>query len=152
MKSLEEYMNEAFKEYDEKKHIIGWDFARLSNMRDGGILNDIEKYCPTLISPQEDEFGRQKLSILFDKNELVFTMPNNIGDDGPMELTFRYRVKGDIVKDYISKDKDFSGNDLKLITMPKYFTRIATTISDKYLHEIPILLALVLNRQSEPLW
>ena len=155
MKSLYEYLEEAFTPYDAKKHIVGVDFSMLSNVRDNNILNEIIEQCPHLISPEEEEFEYQKLTIEFDKNLLTFVTPNIFTNDSigaPMTLTFKYKVKGDIVNDYIAKNKDFTGNDFKEYSLPKFLTRIDTRESTPYREELLKLMAIVMNRQSEPLW
>lgn len=155
MKSLYEYLEEAFTTYDAKKHIVGIDFSRFSNEGDNNILNDIVAQCPNLISPEEEEFDYQKLTIEFDKNLLTFVTPNNFTNDSigaPMTLTFKYKVKGDIVKDYIAKNKEFTGNDFKEYQLPKFLTRIDTRKSTPYREELLKLMAIVMNRQPEPLW
>lgn len=155
MKSLYEYINESFTTYDEKKHIVGVDFSKLSNEGDNNILNDIEKECPSLTSPEEEEFDYQKLTIEYDKNTLTFVTPNMFTNDSigaPLSLTFKYKVKGDIVKDYIAKGKKFDANSFREIHIPKFITRIDVAKSSIYMYETRKLIALVMNRQPEPLW
>ena len=155
MKSLYEYLEEAFTAYDERKHVVGVDFSRLSNEGDNNILNDIVSQCPHLISPEEEEFGYQKLTIEFDKNLLTFVTPNIFTNDSmgaPTTLTFKYKVKGDIVKDYIARNKEFTGDDFKEQQRPKFITRIDADESTQYCDELRKLMAIVMNRQPEPIW
>lgn len=158
MKTLFEYLMEAkpYTLYDEKRHIIGVDFSRLSNEGDNNILNDIEKECPHLMNPNdEEEFDDQYLRIEYDKNTLTFVTPNMFTNDSigaPMSLTFVYKVKGDIVKDYISKNKKFTADDFKEVRLPKYLDKIDVRESEPYRFETRKLMALIMNRQPEPLW
>lgn len=155
MKNLYEYMSESWTKYDEKRHTIRLDFHDFSNEGDNNILNDIEKECPHLTSPEEEEFENQYLRIEYDKNELTFVTPNMFTNDSigaPMSLTFVYKVKGDIVKDYISKNKEFTADDFKEVRLPKFLNKIDVRESEPYRFETRKLMALIMNRQPEPLW
>lgn len=157
MKPLFNYLMESkpYTLYDEKRHIIGVDFSKLSNEGDNNILNDIEKECPHITSPEEEEFENQYLRIEYDKNTLTFVTPNMFTNDSigaPLSLTFVYKVKGDIVKDYIAKGKEFNADSFKEIRIPKFLTRIDVAKSSIYMYETRKLMALVMNRQPEPLW
>ena len=148
MEPLSKYMEEARTPHKEQIQ-----FSKLSNEGWVNILNEIKKHCPHLIQPEDEEFGNQIVSINYDKNEVTISMPNIWTYTDPANFTIRYKVKGDIVKDWLSQNyKDFTGNDFKATGYPRSFSKLPTDITKPIMWEVPILLALIMNRIPEPLW
>lgn len=155
MKNLYEYMSESWTKYDEKRHTVRLDFHDFSNEGDNNLLKEIKKDCPNLIDPDDENFKTQMLTIEYKTGTLTLVMTNFVSMEAknpPESLTFKYKVNGDIEKDFMAKNREFKADDFKSTSMPAYLTKIDSQVSNKIRHEIPFMLALIMNRQPEPLW
>lgn len=157
MKSLYEYitevLTEAFIKYDEKKHITGVDFSKLSNEGDNNILNDIEAAkLATMISPDEEEFGYQWMNIYWDKNMIEFYMPNTFTNGSPDGFKFKFKIDPTAMGRFM-KGGEWRPVDFKLYQVPASFVKISQKYNTEILkNQFGELLAMVMNRQPEPLW
>lgn len=142
---------------DNDKHIAVIKFNELSNEGYNNIINKIEEQCPDLISPDEEKFYYQKVVIDYDRNLLTFTSPNTYTNNSigsPNTLTFKYKVRGDMVKDFLSKNyKDFKPEDFIEQLIPKFLNEFDDhQIVSKIKEQTKCLMALIMNCQPEPLW
>lgn len=155
MKTLEQYINEAgLIKYDEKKHITGVDFSNLSNEGDSNILNDIESAgLGMLISPEEEEFDYQWMNIYWDKLMIEFYMPNNFTNGAPMGFNFKIKIESAAMADWMEGNHEWKMDDFKLIQVPGSFVKMSKNMdTTKFKTQLCTLIAMVMNRQPEPLW
>ena len=155
MKTLEQYINEAgLIKYDEKRHITGVDFSNLSNEGDSNILNDIEKTgLDMMISPEEEEFKYQWMNIYWDKNLIEFYMPNNITNDAPMGFNFKIKIDKAAMDRWMNGNYDWRVDDFSIYQVPSSFVKLSKNIdTTKFKTQLHTLIAMVMNRQPEPLW
>lgn len=155
MKTLEQYINEAgLIKYDEKRHITGVDFSKLSNAGDSNILNDIEKTgLDMLISPEEEGFDYQWMNIYWDKLMIEFYMPNNFTNGAPMGFNFKIKIESAAMADWMEGNHEWKMDDFKLIQTPGSFVKLSKNMdTTKFKTQLCTLIAMVMNRQPEPLW
>lgn len=158
MKSLQEHLNEtlleAFIKYDEKKHISGVAFSKLSNEGDSNILNDIESAgLGMLISPEEEEFDYQWMNIYWDKLMIEFYMPNNLTNGAPMSLNFKIKIDKGAMDRWMGGNYDWKPEDFSLYQVPGAFVKISKNMdTTKFKTQLCTLVAIVMSRQPEPLW
>lgn len=158
MKSLQEYLNEtileAFIEYDEKKHITGVKFSDLSNEGYNNILNDIESAdLDMLISPEEEEFKYQWMNIYWDKLMIEFYMPNNLTNGTPTGFNFKIKIDKAAMDRWMGGDYDWKPEDYSLYQTQSSFVKLTKNMDNtKFKTQLCTLMAMVMNRQPEPLW
>lgn len=155
MKSLYEYLTEGHLiKYDEKKHITGVDFSKLSNEGDHNILNDIESAgLGMMISPEEEEFDYQWMNIYWDKLMIEFYMPNNLTNGAPMGFNFRIQIESAPMADWMDGKHEWKMDDFKLQQVPGSFVKMSRNMdTTKFKSQLCTLMAIVMNRQPEPLW
>ena len=155
MKTLEHYINEAgLIKYDEKRHITGVDFSKLSNEGHSNILKDIENAgLGMLISPDEEEFDYQWMNIYWDKLMIEFYMPNNLTNGAPMGFNFRIQIESAAMADWMDGKHEWKMDDFKLQQAPGSFVKLSRNMdTTKFKNQLCTLMAIVMNRQPEPLW
>ena len=160
MKDLKDYITEQLSEgkgvitYDEKKHITGVEFASLSDMKDCNILTDImQAGLGMMISPEEEEFEYQWMTIYWDKNLIEFYMPNNITNDTPMGFNFKIKIDKAAMDRWMNGNYDWQVDDFSLYQAPSAFVKMSRNIdTSKFKTQLYTLIAMVMNRQPEPLW
>ena len=155
MKTLEQCINEAgLIKYDEKRHITGVDFSKLTNVGDNNILNDIKDAgLGMMISPEEEEFGYQWMNIYWDKLMIEFYMPNNLTNGAPMGFNFRIKIESDPMARWMEGNYEWKMDDFKLIQAPGSFVKLSKNMDKpKFEAQLCTLMAIVMNRQPEPLW
>lgn len=154
MKTLEQYINEAgYIHYDEKKHITGVDFSELSDIAYNNIIKDIEAAkLAAMISPDEEEFGYQWMNIYWDKNMIEFYMPNTFTNGSPDGFKFKFKIDPTAMERFM-KGGEWRPVDFKLYQAPASFVKMAQKFNTEILkNQFGELLAMVMNRQPEPLW
>ena len=155
MKTLEQYINESgLIKYDEKKHITGVNFSELSNEGDSNILNDImQAGLGMMISPDEEEFSFQWMNIYWDKNLIEFYMPNNLTNGAPMGFNFKIKIDKAAMDRWMNGNYDWQVDDFSLYQAPSAFVKMSRNIdTSKFKTQLYTLIAMVMNRQPEPLW
>lgn len=155
MKTLEHCILEAgLIKYDEKRHITGVDFSKLSNEGYSNILNDIESAgLGMLISPEEEEFDYQWMNIYWDKLMIEFYMPNNLTNGTPMGFNFKIKIESTPMADWMDGKHEWKMDDFKLIQAPGSFVKLSRDMdTTKFKTQLCTLMAIVMNRQPEPLW
>jgi hypothetical protein len=155
MKTLEHYINEAgLIKYDEKRHITGVDFSKLTNVGDNNILNDIESAgLGMLISPEEEEFDYQWMNVYWDKLMIEFYMPNNLTNGAPMGFNFKIKIDKAAMDRWMGGNYEWKMDDFSLYQAPGSFVKLSKNMdTTKFKTQLCTLVALVMNRQPEPLW
>lgn len=155
MKTLEQCINEAgLIKYDEKRHITGVDFSKLSNEGYSNILNDIESAgLGMLISPEEEEFDYQWMNIYWDKLMIEFYMPNNLTNGTPMGFNFKIKIDKAAMDRWMKGNYEWKMDDFSLHQAPGSFVKMSGNIdTTKFKTQLCTLIAMVMNRQPEPLW
>lgn len=155
MKTLKHYINEAgLIKYDEKKHITGVDFSKLSNEGDSNILKDIESAgLGMLISLEEEEFDYQWMNIYWDKLMIEFYMPNNLTNGSPDGFKFKFKIESIAMADWMDGKHEWKMDDFKLQQVPGSFVKLSRNMDiTKFKSQLCTLMAIVMNRQPEPIW
>lgn len=169
MKSLIEYLNESvswtdaakglteqksYIKYDPKRHITGVDFGRLTNEGDNNILNDIEKAgFDMLISPEEEEFDYQWMNIYWDKYIIEFYMPNNFTNGVPIGFNFNIKINKNAMERWLGGNHEWKAGDFNILQTPGIFTKIPNNMDIvRFNGQLCSLVAMIMNRQPEPLW
>jgi hypothetical protein len=155
MKTLEQYINEAgLIKYDEKRHITGVDFSKLTNVGDNNILKDIENAgLGMMISPEEEEFDYQWMNIYWDKLMIEFYMPNNLTNGAPMGFNFKIKIDKAAMDRWMDGNYEWKMDDFSLYQAPGSFVKLSRNMdTTKFKTQLCTLVALVMNRQPEPLW
>lgn len=157
MKSLEQYIHESgFIDYDEKKHITGVDFSKLTNTGYNNILNDIKTtHLGMMISPDESGFNSQWMTIYWDKPMIEFYMPNIFTNGRPTGFNFKIMIDKDSMNRWMNGNYEWMVDDFKLHQVPGTFVAVSSNTGmdiSKFKTQLYTLMAMIMNRQPEPLW
>ena len=153
MKDLLTYINEAkYIGYDENHHITGVRFGNLSDTKDNGIISTIRQMnLDLLISPDEEEFDYQWMNIYWDDLVVEFYMPNNLTNGAPTGFAIKFRINRMAMDKWMKGIYQWEAKDFKMDKVPGSIAKLGL---NKILLEeqMGTLIALVMNRQPEPLW
>ena len=143
MKNLKDYILES-------TNATVVDFSKLSDIGDAGVISEITKANLNLmISPEDEKFGHQRMTIYWGDNSILFVMPNNFTNGSPTKFEIRLDIKSSGIKNW-HRGHDFVPGDFKVSGCPAALKILGVDVKE-FEKQLCELVCMIMNRQPEPL-